>query len=249
MMRIETHFQVLAYTALITALAVGAPLLVVGVLLAFIPGLPLSSWLMPLGIAGAIPLLIAPPIAYVGLSMLRILTLTVDKVDANIRFDPMTGVLNRNHMLDKVRARMGGGVLMMVDADHFKRINDSFGHAVGDEALILLARTLDQVAGPAAMVGRLGGEEFAIFLPGQTLAQGAARAQNICDAVRTLSPLLSGCQVPMTVSIGVALHDSRSILGESLRIADQRLYAAKHAGRDCVVCADSPDAGRALQFG
>ena len=249
MMRIETHYQVLAFTALVTALAVGVPLLVVGTLLAFIPGVPLEGWLMALGIAGAIPLLIAPPIAYVGLSMLRILTLTVDKVDANVRFDPLTGVLNRNHLLDKVRARMGSGVLMMVDADHFKHINDNFGHAVGDEALILLARTLDQVAGPTAMVGRLGGEEFAIFLPGQTLSQGVVRAQNLCDAVRHLSPLLCGYQVPMTVSIGVALHDSRSILGETLRTADQRLYAAKHAGRDCVVCADPTGEARALHYG
>lgn len=247
MLRIETRHQVALYTTLVTALAVGAPVFVVGYLLSFVPGISWSAWLLAITIAGAIPLLIAPPLAYIGLSMLRILTLTVDKVDANVRFDPMTGVLNRNHMLDQVRARMGGGVLLMIDADHFKTINDRHGHAVGDEALILLAHTIARVAGPTAMVGRLGGEEFAVFIPGASLDQGRARAADIADTIRKLSPLLSGSTVPMTVSIGVAVHHSRAILRDTLRAADQRLYAAKRAGRDCVISADPP--GEALRHG
>ena len=249
MLRIESQHQVVTFTGLVTALAVGAPLLVVGVTLSMVQGLPLEIWAFALTLAGVIPLLIAPPLAYIGLSMLRILTLTVDKVDANVRFDPMTGVLNRNHMLDQIRGRMGGGALLMVDADHFKRINDTHGHAVGDEALMLLARTLAQVAGPAAMVGRLGGEEFAVYLPGATRAQASARADHICDAVRTLTPLLGGHSVPMTVSIGVALHDSRAVLRDTLHAADQRLYAAKHAGRDCVVSGDAVSEERAVRHG
>lgn len=235
MLRIETPHQVVLYTTLVTVLAVGAPVFVVGLLLAFVPAISWSAWGMAVGIAAAIPLLIAPPLAYIGLSMLRILTLTVDKVDANVRFDPMTGVLNRNHLLDQIRGRMGGGVLLMIDADHFKSINDRHGHAVGDEALILLAHTIARVAGPGAMVGRLGGEEFAVFLPGATLDQGNSRAYDIAEAIRNLSPLLSGSIVPMTVSIGVALHGSRDILRDTLRAADQRLYAAKHAGRNQVI--------------
>ena len=237
-LRIKDHRQVLMYTALTTLLAVGAPMFVVATTLSFLDGVTLPLLAFSLTIAGAIPLLIAPPLAYGALSILRLLHETLDKVDANVRFDGLTGVLNRSHLLDNIRSRMGGGVLLMVDVDHFKCVNDSFGHAVGDEALMLLASTLTQVSGPRALVGRLGGEEFAVFMPGANEMEGRLCAERICSATRDLRPLLSGHSVRLTVSIGGAVHGRSAMLRDTLKAADDRLYKAKHVGRDCSIFDD-----------
>ncbi len=156
MIRVDTQKQVIRYSAIITVIAVCVPVTVVGVLLSLIPGMPLAGFAIGLSMAALIPLLIAPPIAYLGLNLLRMMTQTIERVDAQIRFDALTGVFNRTHMLDQVRARQEGGPLMIVDADHFKRINDTHGHAAGDAALIILANAIAQSVGPLGMVGSFG---------------------------------------------------------------------------------------------
>ncbi|MEQ1547385.1 MAG: GGDEF domain-containing protein [Chakrabartia sp.] len=241
-MRVESQRQVLYYTLLVTAVAVAAPLLVVFCVLSMIPHIPMIVLIPALLMAGLIPLLIAPPIAYSGLTMLKMLTLTIDKVDSQTKFDGLTGALNRDHFLDSVRSRKTSGVIMIVDADHFKSINDQYGHAAGDEALMILANAMALCIGQNGFVGRLGGEEFGIFLPNKTAAYGFSIADEVCTSIRNLRPLIDGKSIPLTVSIGGAFHKKTALVGITLKEADERLYHAKATGRDRAIFTHIPKA-------
>jgi diguanylate cyclase (GGDEF)-like protein len=235
-LRVRNQRQVWAFTALLTAFAVMLPLAIVWTVLSLSPanfsGAFIASGMI---IAGMVPLVITPPIAYIMLDMIRTQTDMIRRVDARIMFDMMTGLYNRNHFLDNMRASQANGPIMIVDADHFKAINDSFGHAVGDEALRILANVVKGCVGAKGMVGRLGGEEFGIFMPGKSKAEGQAMANAICEAVRQLHPLIAGKSVKLTVSIGCAQHRAAKVIGHSLKLADDLLYRAKAEGRDRAV--------------
>jgi diguanylate cyclase len=232
-LRVKTRREVGIFTAIITAIAVTIPLVIVSATFALSPLHVGTDVVVPLlAIAGLIPLFITPPIAYVVLNLLRTQAEMIRRVDARIMFDMMTGVFNRNHFLDTIRAGQANGPMMIVDADHFKAINDSFGHAVGDEALCILANAINKAVGKDGFVGRLGGEEFGIFLPGKNKAQGHAKAEAICAAVRALHPLIAGKPVRLSVSIGCAYHRATKVIGHSMKEADDLLYRAKAEGRD-----------------
>ena len=155
--------------------------------------------------------------------------------------DSLTGLLNRHAFLERaesarlatLRLRQPLALLMM-DIDHFKQINDRFGHATGDEALAVFARTTRGVLRAHETVGRLGGEEFAMVMPGTDLAGAAQAAERLRLAVREAVVVTSGTQYTMTVSIGVVVLDPDETLGAGLARADHALYAAKSAGRDRV---------------
>jgi diguanylate cyclase len=231
--RIKSKREVWVFTALITAMAVMITLAIVGATLGLSPEAYGVRYVLPwLAIAGLIPLFITPPIAYVVLDMLRVQHDMIRRVDARIMFDMMTGLYNRNHFLDSMRASQESGPIMIVDADHFKAINDSHGHAVGDEALRILANAVQQCVGQAGIVGRLGGEEFGIFMPGKDQIAGHAMADAVCAAVRALTPLLAGNPVKLSVSIGCSFHRPTNVIGHSLKQADDLLYRAKSEGRD-----------------
>lgn len=232
-MRIKGKREVWLFTAIITAMTVLIPLVIVAAALGLLGEADRVRFTASmLTIAGLIPLLITPPLAYVILNMLRVQHDMIRRVDARIMFDMMTGLYNRNHFLDRMRASQESGPIMIVDADHFKTINDSHGHAVGDEALRILANAVQQCVGSDGIVGRLGGEEFGIFMPGKDAAAGHAMADAVCAAVRALTPLLAGNQVKLTVSIGCSFHRTTNVIGHSLKQADDLLYRAKAEGRD-----------------
>jgi diguanylate cyclase (GGDEF)-like protein len=124
--------------------------------------------------------------------------------------------------------------LMMLDLDHFKRLNDSFGHACGDEALRVFADTARGVLRDHDLMGRLGGEEFAVALPGTSL-EGALHAAERLRVAVAEAPLLSCAgNYRMTVSIGLVMIDANEPLTAALARADHALYAAKTAGRNRV---------------
>ncbi len=231
--RVETRRHVISYTVMITAIATAAPVLVVVGLLV-LASAPLPVILGGFLISFLIPMLIAPPVSYFALSTMRALNQTIQRVDIHVRLDGLTGVLNRTHFLDNMRGREASGVLMIVDADHFKAVNDTFGHAAGDVALQALAATISDCVGPKMLVGRLGGEEFAVFMPATTAQDGLAKAQYICETVKMLDILADGSSIKMTVSIGCTLHESHFTIGHSLKQADKQLYLAKAEGRNCV---------------
>jgi diguanylate cyclase (GGDEF)-like protein len=228
--------EVWIFTAIVTALAVIVPLAIVGLTLGMFPDAFGVNYVLPwMVIAGLIPLFITPPIAFVVLNLLRVQGEMIGRVHARIMFDMMTGLHNRNHFLDSMRASHASGPIMIVDADHFKAINDNHGHAVGDEALRILANAIRQTVGHHGIVGRLGGEEFGIFMPAKDRQDGHAMADAVCAAVRSLTPLIAGHPVRLTVSIGCSYHRSTNVIGHSLKKADDLLYRAKAEGRDRAV--------------
>jgi diguanylate cyclase len=126
--------------------------------------------------------------------------------------------------------------VIMMDADHFKQINDRYGHATGDTVLLNLANLLKNTLRKSDVCGRMGGEEFAILLPDTPLNEAAALADRFCQLYASTPAKINGQVVTNTVSIGVA-HDGYDI-DHLLHCADQALYQAKSAGRNRVVSAD-----------
>lgn len=153
--------------------------------------------------------------------------------------DPMTGLLNRAGFFDRLKSSTDSGsegLLLIVDADHFKAINDTFGHPCGDRALVMIAGAIARAATPDAVVGRIGGEEFAAFLPIPDAEQARDVALRIRGEVAAIEFFPSGdMRLPLTVSIGAAELRSGMDVMSAMRLADRRLYAAKRAGRDRVV--------------
>jgi diguanylate cyclase (GGDEF)-like protein len=157
--------------------------------------------------------------------------------------DTLTGVRTRRAFIDEARrALVPGGtpLLMMLDLDRFKQVNDRHGHASGDRVLQRFARLLRETCPEGAAIGRYGGEEFCLLVEGTTSAAGLALAQRLCDRVRATAFGLATPDVTVTVSIGVATAADGTTLEELLIAADRRLYRAKASGRDRVVGSDGP---------
>jgi diguanylate cyclase (GGDEF)-like protein len=157
--------------------------------------------------------------------------------------DTLTGVRTRRAFIDEARrALVPGGtpVLMMLDLDRFKQINDRYGHASGDRVLQRFARLLREACPEGAAIGRYGGEEFCLLVERTTPEAGLALAQRLCDSMRATAFGLAVPDVTVTVSIGVATAADGTTLEELLIAADRRLYRAKASGRDRVVGSDGP---------
>jgi diguanylate cyclase (GGDEF)-like protein len=125
----------------------------------------------------------------------------------------------------------------MIDLDHFKKINDTYGHLVGDDCLRCTSNTMAEILAPYnALLARFGGEEFIAALPGMDLEQASAVAENLRRSLNQ-RPCVSGALViPVSASIGVHSVDvaAKNSIDSALQVADQALYAAKAEGRDCV---------------
>jgi diguanylate cyclase (GGDEF)-like protein len=157
--------------------------------------------------------------------------------------DTLTGVKVRRSFIDEARAALQPGrepVLMMLDLDRFKQVNDRFGHASGDRVLVRFAALLRDTFPDDAVIGRYGGEEFCVLLPDVPTGLGAVFAQRLCDATRATVFGLVGQDMTVTVSVGVAGPADGVTLEELLLAADRRLYLAKSGGRDRVVLQDHP---------
>jgi diguanylate cyclase len=233
--KIKSQREVWSLTAAITAISVMIPAAITFTAFALSPDGLSPSYVKPLmAVAIAIPLFLTPAIAVVLLGALRVQAEMIRTIDARIMYDMLTGVLNRNHFLDNVRAADANGPFLIVDADHFKSINDRYGHAVGDEALRIMAHAIQHSVGKDGYVGRLGGEEFGVFLPGKSPDEGRVCAEAICAAVRGLSPLVIEQPIKLSVSVGCTFHRRTSVIGHSMKVADDLLYRAKEQGRDRV---------------
>jgi diguanylate cyclase (GGDEF)-like protein len=156
--------------------------------------------------------------------------------------DPLTGVLNRRGFLtraedalDGTRGLGGAAALLLFDIDHFKRINDCWGHDAGDRALIAFCRLAAVQLGSGALFGRIGGEEFACMLTGVDEGEARRAADRLRVALSAAAIDLGGPQLRATVSAGIA---TTTRLGYELRSlmagADEALYRAKSLGRDRV---------------
>lgn len=153
-----------------------------------------------------------------------------------VNTDGLTGLLLRNRFLQLAQEKLTEAQLptcmLYLDADHFKRLNDEHGHAAGDDALVAMAAALRAHTRPNDLIGRIGGEEFALLLPGLDMRQAADRAERLRLAIHSVQRP----DGPLTVSIGIAecSYQGESI-GSLLARADQAMRQAKRSGRDRVV--------------
>jgi diguanylate cyclase (GGDEF)-like protein len=160
--------------------------------------------------------------------------------------DSMTGLLNRREFLTQAGAewerymRYGRPIsLAIIDIDHFKMINDEFGHVAGDEFIILIAQLCLSTKRIPDIAGRLGGEEFAIILPETRVDEALAFAERLRILVEAETSKLLDGRAPTTVSIGLSYMPDAGSMIASLRQADLALYEAKRTGRNRVCCFDT----------
>lgn len=174
------------------------------------------------------------------------------RLEALASHDPLTGVYNRRALEHELliaiaasrRQRAAYG-LAVLDLDHFKRINDSFGHEEGDRVLVDFTRLVGRVTRKGDRLFRLGGEEFVVLLPGAD----ATALQVLCESTRAqvAAALQAGGQ-PITVSIGAAALQADDDAASWLARADTAMYAAKKLGRNAVVVDRGPPADAAVQL-
>ncbi len=152
--------------------------------------------------------------------------------------DTLTRLANRGRMdgllraeLDRIKRYGGTFSVLMIDADHFKRVNDTYGHATGDTVLQSIAATLSEAIRTSDSAARWGGEEFLILAPQIGDKQAAELAQRLCEGVRS-APYPYGLK--QTISVGVATYRSGESIERLLARADEQLYVAKASGRDRV---------------
>lgn len=204
------------------------------------------------------PLIIAPPLIYwafrnadraaalnLELAVANAkLAATKRSLEAMVRTDGLTGLLNRGAFFEALASACAtaGGTLLMLDVDHFKDINDRYGHAAGDDVLVLIGRILTAALPPQGFAGRLGGEEFGLFLPTIGISRAMPLAEALQRQVVTDVGSRAGLAQPVTISIGAAEVETGGDAAAIYRLSDAALYRAKRAGRNRVEATGSSPA-------
>ncbi|PKM07802.1 MAG: hypothetical protein CVV14_06790 [Gammaproteobacteria bacterium HGW-Gammaproteobacteria-4] len=210
------------------------------------PAAPSLSWLAGIDVVGLHMLLIwmTPVVASIGFLLMcneRLMRATRHLAET----DALTGIYGRRAILEQsefaLASARGNGLpmsVLMIDADHFKLVNDHHGHEAGDAVLVELVRRLRNALRSDDVIGRVGGEEFLALLPGTDGRSALEIADRLLNAVRVTPIDHEVLSVSMTLSIGVAAFAGRDAnLDALIRRADAALYAAKDAGRDRAVLA------------
>ncbi len=190
-----------------------------------------------------LPIVLAVPLLFFLMSKLRELAIANQKLEVLASTDSLTQVLARGAFTVLVDAYLTKfsqnhglmrGALLVVDADDFKHINDQFGHSIGDEALRLIAASIRKALRDGDIVGRIGGDEFSIFLPGSTPSQAIAVAERIRESIQLADAQAFGGVRPLSVSIGGTTFSRETSFDALFDAADERLYIAKSRGRNRV---------------
>lgn len=213
---------------------------------------PAAPILAPLALAGSIPLLLSFPIALrTYIQSERITALYEELQAANARLielnainerratvDEMTGFYLRRHFFEsaeKLIKKKKQGAVIMLDIDRFKVINDTWGHAAGDEALKQISDAIRRAVRPDDIVGRLGGEEFAVYLPNVDVELAMTVAERIRLNVETLRFVPDGeNDHPLSISVGLVKNTHSDTIDLAIKAADAALYRSKRAGRNRV---------------
>lgn len=169
-------------------------------------------------------------------------SLLYQQLQTAARTDPKTGLLNAptwEHAaateIARARAVQGRAAVLIIDIDHFKRVNDSYGHLFGDQVLLGVATTVSQQLRQSDLLGRFGGEEFVVLLPGSDINEAFHAAERLRSQVGSMAISVDDVPVSITISIGVAvINDHGNDLVELLTAADLALYRAKETGRNRV---------------
>ena len=226
-------------TVSVTLLSMAVALLLVSYTTQFMQGVARE-----LSIASAfiLPIVLTVPIIYYFASKLRELAIAHHELMIIASHDSLTTCLNRGAFITLVDAYLrrvneqtsSRGGLLMIDVDNFKSINDRFGHLAGDAALRLITLGAKKVLRAADLIGRVGGEEFAVFLPRAGLAEAQCIGEQVRSAVGELDFRPSGTPESLTVSVGGAVFHGPISFQELFGLADAALYAAKRRGRNRV---------------
>jgi len=198
--------------------------------------------ILDLVLTAIITIIVALPISWLFLGQSAKVSRLAEELREASQTDDLTRLANRREFMTSVTAMLGGsqaatgaGILLFIDADHFKRINDTYGHGVGDEVLIALGEVIRDSVRQDDVAARIGGEEFAVFLHDADPAVAQTVAERIRTHAHHISRTMDLEEVGVTVSIGIARHRKGQGLEDVLRAADRSLYVAKKNGRDRIV--------------
>jgi diguanylate cyclase (GGDEF)-like protein len=147
--------------------------------------------------------------------------------------DPLTQIRNRHWFFSQLSAEPAvGDSFAIVDIDHFKLVNDTFGHAAGDQVLIATAKALKENLWPDSIFARLGGEEFGLYVAALSQHSATHQAERLRRAVETLDVFHDGSRIPLTISVGIATATHGIAMKTLMGNADRALYSAKSNGRN-----------------
>jgi diguanylate cyclase len=192
--------------------------------------------------ASASALIITAVLGYMFLALVAHLERSQRRMTRQATLDPLTGIFNRRHFLNLVEREWSLSrrydtdcALVLIDVDHFKRVNDGFGHRCGDTLLCRIAEAATETLRQADVLARFGGEEFVLFLPHTDPLGALDVAERVRERIEALEFGWNGLLIPVSVSLGVAaLHSEHITLDQLIRDADDALDVAKAAGRNCV---------------
>lgn len=172
----------------------------------------------------------------------------IDGLISQVGRDPLTGLLNRRAFQDRLEYEIENGrasnqpvTIALIDVDNFKRVNDTLGHAVGDQVLQAVSSILIGACRGTDVAARYAGDEFVMIFPGIDEATAGQVAQRIVDSVRRINDqLMPATDVRVTLSVGVAVtHQCRRNVAQLVAIADAAMYDAKEGGKDRVIAIDA----------
>lgn len=191
------------------------------------------QWFLPTLV---IPIMVSAPIGYYVFGREELIAHLNVSLLKQISEDMLTKAMSRQAFFDLCPQGMvpSDGVMMIADLDHFKMINDTYGHAAGDAVLVKTVAAMQRVIGPDGYVARLGGEEFAIWLPGCDTAQGRTLANRVCNEIERELCVFDGHTIRFTISIGASFARRQQPVASLMAQADAALYRAKSAGRNGV---------------
>lgn len=192
--------------------------------------------------ASACALLITGLFGYLFIGLIQHLDGAHRRMTRHATLDALTGSFNRRHFLELVEREWSRAkryemscALLLMDVDHFKQVNDRFGHLCGDQLLRQIAEVSAETLRQPDVLARFGGEEFIIFLPHTDPLGALDVAERIRERIEALNFMWNGEPVPISASLGVAaLHEEHVTLDHLISDADEALYIAKSAGRNCV---------------
>lgn len=232
-LRLSTRNDVRLFTALVVVAMVCGSLLLNFIIMP--PDLMRKTM-----ISGAvIAMMLSAPVAYFVGTRLREIHDLNQRLRQAISFDPLTGAHTRTNFHSRVAQLPRGPMsLIIADIDHFKAINDRFGHQAGDTALQQFANALMDNCRASDIVARFGGEEFVILMPATVTRDGLIAAERLCQSVRACPITVDGTLMNVTASFGIAGLTDPARIKQAIRAADLALYRAKAEGRNRVCLYD-----------
>jgi len=241
-------FIIICFTIKVRKISLGQRLFMAGVIIAVIF---VAVYTLQLALPDIFPAFTfdptgVPMLIFVFLMAMAVFVATMSEAEQMKKrayTDPLTDMFNRRYFMDNSELALQESIksnhdfsIVMMDIDYFKKINDTYGHSVGDDVLKIFAMRIRHVLRDGEIAARYGGEEFIVALPKTSKEDALATANRIQDNIRKLPFIMDGLSIPVTASIGVASKSEVSKTMQSIiDAADAAVYEAKNAGRNMVI--------------